>query len=353
MGTDITGLVIGYGSIGRRHAQVLSTLTSSIAIVNRRESVRRQAAQDHPRARIAERLAALDGEGFPWESTIAVIATWGPSHASLFGELADRGVRYVLCEKPLAASVGLADAMVRRAESQQIVLAVNHDVRFARLAPALRAFAAARELGAPVAVVVEGGAACLVTNGIHWIDFAAELFGAEPEQVISTVYGEAINPRAPDLGFYGGTAIWRFSDQREAVITLSNRSSVEPTVRVYFRDAVAEIEYVSTEAGLYLNAVIRRRDWAAVARFPAVTRTGPVVDEIFAGRLPEVRTFSEGMQAAVREVLEGDVRTCSGYVGAKAVSFCIGALIAAREGRAVTLPIDPASSWGQAVWPIS
>src|SRR4051794_18894303 len=105
MNAEHTALVIGYGSIGRRHARVLASLTPALVIVNRRESVRTQAAHDHPGARVVERLEELDQEDFPWADTLAVIATWGPSHASLFHALADRGVRRILCEKPLAASV--------------------------------------------------------------------------------------------------------------------------------------------------------------------------------------------------------------------------------------------------------
>src|SRR4051794_12411965 len=151
MQMDPTALLIGYGSVGRRHAQVLSTITPSLVIIDGKESSCRQAAYDHPGARVVERLEELDQEDFPWADTLAVIATWGPSHASLFHALADRGVRRILCEKPLAASVVQADGMVGRAIREEIALAVNHYFRYDGVVAALQQYMAEQELGSPVA----------------------------------------------------------------------------------------------------------------------------------------------------------------------------------------------------------
>jgi len=84
----------------------------SLQIVDTNESARRAAAADHPGARVAVNLEALDGVDLPWGSIVAVIATWGPTHAALFHALVDRGVRRILAEKPLAACVVAANAFV-------------------------------------------------------------------------------------------------------------------------------------------------------------------------------------------------------------------------------------------------
>jgi predicted dehydrogenase len=346
-------LIIGYGSIGRRHAKVLASLTSSLVIVNRRESVRAQAMSDYPAALVVDCLEALDETDFSWEATTAVIATWGPSHAELFHTLVDRGVCRILCEKPMASSVQDAHDMAVRADREGIMLGLNHTLRYAGLAPALRRFATEYHLGEPVGALFEGGAADLLTNGVHWIDFFIELFNASPRQVISTAHGEPINPRSPDLQMFGGTAVWSFEDGREAVITLSNRSSVFPHARIYFRDAVVTAGYVPTEMDAYLYLVTQHRDRSAIKQFPAVTRTGPAKELIFEGQLPGVRQFNAGLQTAAQELLYGDKFTCSGFVGATALSACIGALVAAQEQKVIELPIAPDSMRGQEHWPIS
>jgi predicted dehydrogenase len=342
-----SGLLIGYGSVGWRHALKLAELTPDLTIVDTNADARSRALQAHPKARVAGSLKELDSAGFPWASTVSVIASWGPAHASHFHALADRGVRRILCEKPMAASVYDAYAMAARAERDKIALNVHHFIRFAGLVPALRLFLAEQQLGEPVSVVVEGGAACLLTNGIHWIDFAADLFGENPERVVSTAYAQPINPRSPNLMLYGGTSVWTFSSGREAVISLSNLSSLKLTTHVYVRDAVIEVDQdVET-------VVIRRRAQPAVAKFPAVTRTGPATESLFEGRLPGMPTYLDGIRNAVNEVERGTGLTCPGNVAAGVVGMCVGALLASRERKSIKLPLDLASPWGRECWPIS
>jgi predicted dehydrogenase len=343
----LPGLLIGYGSVGWRHALKLAESTSDLAIVDTSSNARALALQAHPKACVVGSLEELDRTGFPWESAVSVIASWGPAHAPHFHALADRGVRRILCEKPMAASVHDACAMAARAERDGIALNVHHFIRFANLVPALRLFLAEHQLGEPVSIVVKGGAACLLTNGIHWIDFAADLFGENPERVVSTAYGQTINPRSSDLMLYGGTTIWSFSGGREAVISLSNLSSLTLTAHVYFRDAVIKLDK-DLEA-----VVIRRRSPAAVIKFPAVTRTGPATESLFEGRLPGMPTYLDGIRNAIKEVERGTGLTCRGNIAAEAVRMCVGALVASRERKAIELPLDPASSWGQEHWPIS
>lgn len=342
-----SGLLIGYGSVGWRHALKLAELTADLTIVDTNADARARALQAHPKACVVGSLEELDGRGFPWESTVSVIASWGPAHAPHFHKLADRGVRRILCEKPMAASVHDACTMAARAERDRIALNVHHFIRFAGLVPALRLFLAEHQLGEPASVVVQGGAACLLTNGIHWIDFAADLFGENPERVVSTSYGQPINPRSPDLMLYGGTSVWSFSGGREAVISLSNLSSLTLSAHVYVRDAIIELDKDLEKV------IVRRRDKAAVAKFPAITRTGPATENLFEGRLPGMPTYLDGIKNAIGEVERGNGLTCPGSLAAGAVGMCVGALVASRERKSIQLPLDPESPWGRESWPIS
>ena len=88
---ELTALIIGYGSIGRRHAQTLATMVERMAIVDSKESARTQARDKHSTATVVDRLEVLDQSAFPWESAVAIIATWGPSHSEFFHALAARG----------------------------------------------------------------------------------------------------------------------------------------------------------------------------------------------------------------------------------------------------------------------
>lgn len=341
------GLVLGVGSVGRRHARTLAALLGNLALVEAVPAAREAAAAEHPTARVVADLPSLDRHAPDYPRAVAVIATWGPSHAELFHALAQRGVRRILCEKPMAASVADADSMATRARREGIALSVHHYIRYAGLAPALHRVTQEHSLGPPVALVVTGGASCLVTNGIHWLDFAAELFDAAPRRVVSTAAGAPINPRSPDLAIYGGTAAFDFGEGREALLSLNNGSSVALTARVYYKDGVAELDGD-------LSLRLRRRDPEAVARFPAVTRTGPAAETLFEGVPPGLVAYLDGMRLAAEDVRRGVPEVlCPPEAGSQAVSACVGALVAARDGHRIDLPIDPGSSDGRQQWPIS
>jgi predicted dehydrogenase len=343
-----TAILVGYGSIGKRHASILNELVSMLCIVDPKESERDQAAENYPNAMIFNSLddAFQSGE-IDLSAAVAVIATWGPSHAELFKRLADQGVKRVLCEKPLASSVKLAQDMCQRAERDGIRLSVNHYIRYSNLAAELEKFCVKNNLGLPVSMVVDGGAGCLVTNGIHWIDFAMHLFGSAPELVLSTARGERINPRSHDLEIYGGSAIWSFSQNREAIFSMSNRSSISLRCRVHYRNATVELADD-------LIVCIFRRDMSRVEKFPAITRTGPASELLYNSLLPGVADFKGCMKAALDELLDGkDPLRCTGQMGFVSVSAAIGALISGRERKPVDLPIDFESAWGEEEWPIS
>jgi predicted dehydrogenase len=321
----------------------------SLHIVDTNESARRAAAADHPAAGIAVNLEALDGVDLPWGSTLAVIATWGPTHAAVFHALVDRGVRRILAEKPLAASVCDAFAMADRAAREGVRLEVHHYFRYVGMGDSLQGLLSEHGLGEPVALVVSGGAACCVTNGIHWLDLATELFGAHPRSVVGDLQSRPINPRSPDLGFYGGTAVWDFGGERRLTLALSNDSSVAMEARLYTRDAVAELDE-------NLHARLRRRDAEGTEASGAarpVTRTGPAHRVLFEGVLPGTRSYRDGIRRAVDSVGSDADPICPAAVGVEAVSGCIGALVASREGRRIPLPIDANSPWGRERWPIS
>ncbi len=342
----MNGVLFGYGSIGRRHGAVLAETVKELAIVDTTVAARERAAVAHPTATVFDGLESFRRSSWNPASTLAVIATWGPSHAELFHALVDGGIRRILCEKPMAVSVHAAHEMVQRAERKGVSMAVHHFMRYGGLVHALERFATEHQLGDPVSLVVEGGAAGIVTNGIHWIDLAAGIFHSQPHQVISTVYGEPINPRSPDVQLYGGSVTWTFDGGRETVVTFNNCSSISMMGRVFYRDAIIEIDDE-------LNVVARGRDMKAVAQFPSITRTGPVVADLFRGQLPGMSSLADGMKAALSEVQHGKNVTVPGSAGVAAVSSCVGALLASRKKETVSLPIDPDTLEGKESWPMS
>ena len=66
-GEALTGLLIGYGSVGRRHAEAIRAHCGRLAIIETNESARTRARQNHAGDIVEPNLEALDGDGFSWE----------------------------------------------------------------------------------------------------------------------------------------------------------------------------------------------------------------------------------------------------------------------------------------------
>ena len=160
-----TAVLIGYGSMGRYHAALLLDRYEELAILDSNDQARVQASISYPKAIVAAGLSELDSIKWEWGNTLAVIATWGPSHAALFTDLANRGVKRVLCEKPLAHSVKAGAEMVREAEKQGIALGIHQHVRYSELVNGLHSLSKSLAIGEPCGIFIHGGAAGVAVRG--------------------------------------------------------------------------------------------------------------------------------------------------------------------------------------------
>lgn len=336
------GVVVGYGSIGRYHADLLAERFDKLAIVEVDAVVREQAAAAHPAATVVEDLAALDDGSWPWADSLVAVATWGPSHAALVHELAGRGVTTVLCEKPLATSI--ADA--RRLAAAPLRLAVHFHLRYTGFVEGIAALSEAHGLGDPVGMLVDGGARCLVTNGIHYVDLASAVFDERPSSAIGNARGQAINPRSPDLGFYEGTAAWTFPSGRDLTIAFTNSSSIEERLRILYRDA-------TLDADAALDVVLARRPVEDVERFPAVTRTGRATEVLHQGPVTGIVAYPQPTALLLDDLVTGRHGAVDGDAGAAAVEACIAALAAGRDGRSISLPVADDDPLVDERWSIS
>lgn len=341
-----SGLQIGFGSMGRRHASILNDRYERIAIVDSKEEARGKARDDFPDAIVAQSLDELDSSEWNWDTTLAVIATWGPSHLAVFSDLLDRGVRHILCEKPLAHSVKAGTEMVSVAEERGIALGTHHKIPYSGFVTGLRLLTNDLDLGDPCAMIVQGGAVGIVTNGIHYLDMASELFGCGPESVVATAVGEDLNPRSPDMMFYGGSGVWSHGKGRSMTMCFTNLSSASESCSIYYRDAVVQVSR-------NLDVEISRRVRADVEKFPAVTRVGITSDLVFSGAIPGVRLQEERIAATMDEIESGTIAVFPPASALQTLGACIGALTAGKSGNIVKLPIDPLSSIAGTEWPIT
>lgn len=335
---------MGCGSVGLRHALSLQARADELVLVEQSEDVAVDLAAKFPKARIVRHVEDVGLPVADCASGAAVVSTWGPSHYEVFCKLVEAGFKRILIEKPMTASIETGASIVAMQKEHELRLVVHQRWRYLDLVGALRKIAVEFELGNPVAAHVSGGAICLATAGVHWIDLTHQLFSATPISVVSTAKSEPLNPRSPELGFYGGTAVWTFPAGQEAVFSFSNRSSLAPQITIYYRDGTVEFPFS-------LDMTVKHRSKSAVLAQPKITRYGlPTEVHHIGQRLdPNVDT----VDLCLDDLLGEGTPRSSVCFGFDAIQSLIGALDAGNTGQRVMLPLETNGSRRSVEWPIS
>ncbi len=347
MNSDVRtiGLLIGAGSIGKRHAKTLVNKYQQVVVVDPSpavgEWVRIELREDDLHFKTLDDAFGYIGDRA--KSVTAVIANLGPDHFKTFTALADLGIRRIFCEKPMAHSVLFAKEMVTRASNEGIRLVVGLQRRYQGIAKQLKQNSVEFLGGAPVAIVGHGGAQCLITTGMHWIDFAIEVFEVAPISAVAVAHPKKFNPRGTHLDMWGGSASWEFPLERFLSLTYSNSSSVDGEVHVYCPSGRFDI---------MPDGAVRmfRRNADEILADPRLTRVGEAqIDESFSLLSPAVTPIS----LALEELDSGENLTYSTLDAAISLEAAIGALIAAEDRRTVQFPIASEDRYYSHEWNIS
>lgn len=339
------GLLVGAGSIGKRHARTLIRRYAQVIVVDPSVAVG-EWVQSELRENdlyfktLDEALEFMTGRG---KSVTAVIANLGPDHFETFTKLADFGIQRIFCEKPMAHSIQYAWDMVTRASLEEIILTVGLQRRYEGIAKQVKQSAVEFLGGAPVAIIGHGGAQCLITTGMHWIDFAIEVFEVAPTRVVALAHSKKFNPRGPHLDMWGGSASWEFPDDRFLSLTYLNSSSVEGGLHVYCP---------SGRFDFMPDGSVRmfRRNADEILADPRLTRVGDAqIDQSFLLRSPADTPIS----LALDELDSESELTYSSFDAAVSLEAAIGALIAAEDKRTVEFPISLGDPYYARKWDIS
>jgi predicted dehydrogenase len=230
-----SAILYGCGSIGKRHLAELDKFCEKLTVVEKSTEVRQRI-----KIQYGEKIQTFESVEEVTESNfdVAVISTWGPDHLEHLEELSTFKPKFLFFEKPLESSLVKVDLIERKIRSMGIPAAINFHLRFSPLYQKLISLLKSQVYGDITNISISGGAKCMSTNGIHWLDFVSNLIAEQPKSVFADLDFKQINPRAKDLAFIGGVSVWRYSQDRTLAIDFSNRSYSDLTMTVYFERAV-------------------------------------------------------------------------------------------------------------------
>lgn len=162
---------------------------------------------------------------------IVSIATPATMHAELTVACAEKGIKVVYCEKPIATSAAEGDRMLAACEKSGTLLVINHNRRFNPKYRHLRALIAAGDLGDLTSVYLRWATGRLGCVGTHLIDAAQMLTGREMTAVSGLIDESPIRDcRGPNFHDPGGWGVFQMEGGLKGVLNAPNQAKGPPEV---------------------------------------------------------------------------------------------------------------------------
>lgn len=188
--------IIGAGRMGQRHLSVASNLGLELAgMADRLPEALALAAEHHglDSAMLYNSVEQMLADAQP---DCVVVATTAPSHASYTCMAAERGVKFILCEKPMAVSLAECDRMISTCQANGSLLAINHQMRFMEQYTVPKSLLADESFGGLASVTVVAGNFGLAMNGTHYFEMFRYLTDQAPAAVTAWLDSDSVpNPR--------------------------------------------------------------------------------------------------------------------------------------------------------------
>ena len=149
-------LLIGYGSIGKRHLQQLVKRCEWVFVIDPFLPASLQIEQRTQFFRNFEdfRKATTSADNSTAIPDVAVIANWGPDHYASIVQLQKLGIRKFLVEKPVVSRYSDLEKLESQISKNEIQVWSNFHLRFDKTTNFLSNFVAEKNLPAPSLMTV-------------------------------------------------------------------------------------------------------------------------------------------------------------------------------------------------------
>ena len=343
----LIALIIGVGSVGKKHALKLSKIANKIYVVDPDEETLKWCQKN-----IETQLSYFSNINDVFfensdeaKSCVGVISNWGTDHYDTFLKLTERNIKKIYMEKPFANSLKKIDQISKFVSENQIDIVSGFQLRHSKLNDKLKKISDNYLGGDPSLITVDGGANCIVTNGIHFVDLACSIFQSYPDHVFSKLNKDLINPRSKGLGFWEGFSSFSFNERR-LDISFSNRSSIRLTCKVFYKHGYITI----LDKGNFVEVNVYKRDNNEVKNDPRITRTGQgqlIKDFDFSSHSTS-NTFKDLVNSLFDKNVNFDIDRET--IATKCI---LSSLISSKEEKLIKLPLDYNNIYYDTDWPIS
>lgn len=269
-----------------------------------------------------------------------VVSSTAPSHADYVCNAAAGGVRFILCEKPMAVSLADCDRMVDVCGRYGVRLGVNHQMQYMEQYTIVKEMAESTAFGGLRSITVAAANFGLAMNGVHYFEMFRFMTGEEITSVAFQADAAIVpNPRGKEYEDRSGQLFARSATGRRLILEIGG--DLGHGIQVVYGCRHGQI--IVDELAGKLRAICRQEEF----RDLPTTRYGmPATEEL---RQIAPADVIEPTADVWRGVLAGGDFP-DGIRGRHAVRALVAAQVSAtRDGAPVSLagglPIDTKFPW--------
>jgi predicted dehydrogenase len=144
-------LIVGFGSIGKRHARIVRELVPNVKII----ALRHKINKDSKDINIDHFVTKMD-DALKFKPHAAVIANPATYHLEVALPLAQEGI-HLLIEKPIANSMNNICKLIDICRQKKLILMVGYNLRFLESLQQFRKFLIEKKIGKVFSVRAEAG----------------------------------------------------------------------------------------------------------------------------------------------------------------------------------------------------
>jgi predicted dehydrogenase len=180
--------IIGCGGIGGNYASAFRTLRGRAEVVAACDIVKEKANEFAKQWEVPSAYTDMHQMLSQEALDIVGVTTHNREHVAPTIAAAEAGVKAVLCEKPMALSMGDAERVIHTCERSGTKLAIDHTMRFEPNWRRVKQMVDEGAIGNLLHIEVQnyGDTSTLLHNGTHSCD-AIRFFGGDADWVIGTV----------------------------------------------------------------------------------------------------------------------------------------------------------------------
>ena len=328
--TNRKAILIGAGSIGKKHLKILLKKFESIIIVDPNNEVSRY-IQNFSNANSMTYLRSLAQLENPAKIDLAVISNWGPDHFSTFIELVAMDVKNFIIEKPLTDSFYELEEIQKLIDFNKLNVKTCLPTMYSEIPNMLVKFEEFYSIGAPQAIIVHGGAKCIATIGVHYIALANYLFKSRPVLVNSYLQSDNINPRNSKLVYLEGNAHLVYPGKRYLNLNFSNSSQVDHKCILLYKHA----EIIINGETLTLNRIPSQ----SLPTLDKPSKTLRATEQLFTTEVNSPEKFMISLDSLYESFSETTIFS-KNDIGFAATYDLLSVLVASRLKKTINLPIE-------------